>query len=147
MPTFIKKSVLSLCLFLVSLPSFSGQFIQIKNIDVHYSAFNSTFLTPTIASNYKLKRSGYNALLTINVFDTSIAGKPASTAKITGTAKNLLGQTKKLTFREIKEQDAIYYIAEFAITNKETLSFDIDVSAGTKGSGKLKFTQIFYVEE
>ena len=143
----MKKTLLLLSLFLFSLPSFAGQFVQIKNIEVHYSAFNSTFLTPKVARAYQLKRSGYTALINISVLDISQAGKPAISAQVSGTAKNLLGQTKTLTFREIKEQNAIYYISELPITNEETFRFDIDVSSGKKGAGKLKFNQKFYVEE
>jgi hypothetical protein len=143
----MKKIILLLSLFLFSLPTFAGQFVQIKNVEVHYSAFNSTFLTPKVARAYQLKRSGYTALINISVLDISQAGKPAISAQVSGTAKNLLGQTKTLTFREIKEQNAIYYIAELPITNEETFRFDIDVSSGKKGAGKLKFNQKFYVEE
>lgn len=143
----MKKTLLLLSLLILSLPSFAGQFVQIKNVEVHYSAFNSTFLTPKVARAYQLQRSGYNALLNISVLDISQAGKPAISATISGSAKNLLGQTKQLTFKEIKEQNAIYYIAELPITNEETFRFDIDVSAGIKGAGKVKFNQKFYVEE
>ena len=147
MKIVMKKITLLLSLFLFSLPSFAGQFVQIKNVEVHYSAFNSTFLTPKVARAYQLKRSGYTALINISVLDISQAGKPAISAQVSGTAKNLLGQTKTLTFREIKEKNAIYYIAELPITNEETFRFDIDVSSGKKGAGKLKFNQKFYVEE
>ncbi len=125
----------------------AAQFKQLKQVEVHYSAFNSSFLTPNIARSYQLKRNGYSSILNISVLDTSEPGKPATTAKLSGQAKNLLGQTRQLTFRQVKEGDAIYYLSEFPITNEETLSFDIDVDAGIKGSGKLKFTQKFYVEE
>ena len=47
----------------------------------------------------------------------------------------------------MKEGDAIYYLAEFPISNEENLTFDIDVNAGMKGAGKLKFSQKFYVEQ
>ncbi|EVU14273.1 hypothetical protein D046_5262 [Vibrio parahaemolyticus V-223/04] len=81
------------------------------------------------------------------MLDSASLGKPAVEAKVGGHAKNLIGQTQKLTFREIKEGEAIYYLAELPITHEETFTFDIDVKAGNKGSGKLKFTQKFFVEE
>lgn len=132
---------------LLAVPAWAGQFKTIKDVDVHYSAFNSTFLTPQVARSYKLKRNGYSALLNISVLDNYQAGKPAITAKITGTAKNLIGQTRELSFREVKEANAIYYLAEFPISDEENLTFTIDVNAGNKGTGTLKFTQKFYVEE
>ncbi|GLT17140.1 hypothetical protein GCM10007938_09170 [Vibrio zhanjiangensis] len=133
--------------FFFSLPSSAEQFKNIKEVEVHYSAFNSTFLTPQVASSYQLKRNGYSAVLNISVLDTYQAGKPAITAKITGQAKNLIGQIKALEFKEVKEGNAIYYLAEFSISEQENLTFTIDINAGNKGTGQLKFSQKFYVEE
>ncbi|GAB2669198.1 DUF4426 domain-containing protein [Vibrio panuliri] len=130
-----------------ALPSYAGQFKTIKDVEAHYSAFNSTFLTPQVARTYQLKRSGYSAILNISLLDTSQVGKPAVSGKISGTAKNLIGQTRQLEFREVKEGDAIYYLAEFAISEEENIRFNIDIDAGNKGKGALKFTQKFYVED
>lgn len=143
----MKTWITILCASLLALPASAGQFKTIKDVEVHYSAFNSTFLTPQVARSYNLKRNGYSALLNISVLDNYQAGKPAITAKISGSAKNLIGQTRKLTFREVKEANAIYYLAEFPISDEENLTFTIDVNAGNKGTDRLKFTQKFYVEE
>ncbi len=143
----MRQWITILLLALIALPSFAGQFKTIKDVEVHYSAFNSTFLTPQVARSYKLTRNGYSAILNISVLDTSSLGKPAASAQVSGNVRNLIGNIRKLEFREIKEADAIYYLAEFPITNEENLTFDIDVNASTKGAGKLKFSQKFYVEE
>ncbi|MDN2482132.1 DUF4426 domain-containing protein [Vibrio agarivorans] len=137
---------LLLCALFTS-SAMAGQFKTFKDVEVHYSAFNSTFLTPKVARSYELKRNGYSAILNISVLDNASLGKPATTAKLSGSAKNLIGHSKNLTFREVKEGDAIYYLAEFSISNEETLTFTIDVDSGNKGTGKLTFTQKFYVEE
>ncbi|MDA9557476.1 DUF4426 domain-containing protein [Vibrio sp.] len=125
----------------------AGQFKEVKDIEVHYSAFNSTFLTPTVAKHYQLTRSGRSSLINISILDKSKLGKPATTANVSGYAKNLIGQIKELNFQEIKEENAIYYIAEFSISNEERLTFYLDVDAGVIGSGKMQFQQTFYVEE
>ncbi len=143
----MKKWITALLISLLSLPTFAGQFKNMKDIEVHYVVFNSTFLTPKIARSYDIKRNGYLAIINISVLDRASVGKPALEAKISGQARNLIGQTKKLTFREIKEGDAIYYLAELPVSHEETFTFDIDVKSGIKGSGKLKFTQKFFVEE
>ncbi|WP_086981442.1 DUF4426 domain-containing protein [Vibrio aphrogenes] len=132
---------------LLSFPSYAEQFKTIKHSQVHYSAFNSAMLTPEVARQYKLKRNGYSAILNISVLDTSKLGTPAVDAKITGSSQNLLGQTRQLQFKQVKEGPAIYYLAEFPITNEEQLSFNIQVDAGTVGSGPIRFNQTFYVEE
>ncbi|EGA65242.1 DUF4426 domain-containing protein [Vibrio brasiliensis] len=143
----MKKWITLALISMFALPSWAGQFKTIKDVEVHYSAFNSTFLTAQVARSYKLKRNGYSAILNISVLDNSQAGKPAITADISGTSKNLIGQTRQLSFREVKEGDAIYYLAEFPITEEEQLTFNLDVNAGIKGTGRLQFTQKFYVEE
>ncbi|CAE6915620.1 DUF4426 domain-containing protein [Vibrio sp. B1FLJ16] len=143
----MNKWITALLISLLSFPTFAEQFKNMKDIEVHYVAFNSTFLTPKIARSYDIKRNGYLAIINISVLDRASLGKPALEAKVSGQAKNLIGQTQKLTFREIKEGDAIYYLAELPVTHEETFTFDIDVKSGNKGSGKLKFTQKFFVEE
>ncbi|MGP8308435.1 DUF4426 domain-containing protein [Vibrio sp. YIC-376] len=143
----MNKWITAVLISLLSFPTFAEQFKTMKDIEVHYVAFNSTFLTPKVASSYNIKRNGYLAVINISVLDSSTLGKPALEAKVEGHAKNLIGQTQQLTFREVKEGDAIYYLAELPITHEETFTFDIDVKAGNKGSGKLQFTQKFFVEE
>lgn len=143
----MKTWFVALVISCLALPTFAGQFKTIKDVEVHYSAFNSTFLTPQVASSYKLKRSGYSAILNISLLDRSQAGKPAISGKVTGSTRNLIGQLRDLTFREVKEGDAIYYLAEFTISNEENINFNIDIDAGNQGKGTLKFTQKFYVEQ
>ncbi|MCC4236298.1 DUF4426 domain-containing protein [Vibrio anguillarum] len=143
----MRKWMIAFVIAFISLPTLAEQFQTIKNVEVHYSAFNSTFLTPQVARSYQLKRNGYSAILNISVLDNSALGKPAMEATLKGNAKNLIGQVRELEFKQFKEGNATYYLAEFPITNEENLSFDIEVDAGLKGTGKLKFTQKFYVEE
>ena len=139
-------SLLSALLLMLSPVSQAEQKQTFANQEVHYIALNSTFLTPKIARAYKIKRSGYNALINISVLDTNQVGNPSISANLTGTAKNLLGNVTPLEFREIKEGDAIYYLAELAFRNEETYSFDIKVVSQDK-SNRLKFIQKFYVED
>lgn len=143
----MKKYLITLLACCLSLPSMAGQFTTIKDVEVHYSAFNSTFLTPQVARTYQLKRSGYSAILNISLLDRSQLGKPAINGELKGTVKNLIGQTRELNFRKVAEGDAIYYLAEFAISDEENIRFNIELDAGNKGKGTLKFTQKFYVEE
>ncbi|MGF1739039.1 DUF4426 domain-containing protein [Photobacterium satsumensis] len=128
-----------------SLPAHAEQFEKIGNLEVHYSSFPSTFLTPDVASTYKIQRSRYSAVINVTVLDTEKQGKPAVTAVLNGQAKNLLGSIKNLSFREIREGKAIYYIAEIKHANEERFNFSIDMSHnGTRGN--IKFDQTFYVD-
>lgn len=143
----MKQWILIALTGLCSFPAMAEQFQTIKDVEVHYSAFNSTFITPKVAKSYQLKRSGYSAILNISLLDNSQVGNSAISGSLSGQVKNLIGQTKQLEFKQVKEGQAIYYLAQFPITNEETFTFNIDVDAGNKGKGQLKFTQKFYVEE
>ena len=49
--------------------------------------------------------------------------------------------------RQIDEQDAIYYIGETPVANRETLIFDITVTPeGTTGSSEVRFKREFYTD-
>jgi hypothetical protein len=123
------------------------QFKTIKNIEVHYSAFNSAFLSAEMARQYHLQRTGHDGLLNISILDTTQVGKPAIIGLVQGKVTNLIGQYKTLNFTEIKEGNAIYYLTQFPIEGEELLNFDINIDADIKGPGNLKFQQKFYVEE
>ena len=62
-----------------------------------------------------------------------------------GTAKNLLGNKQALTFKEVKEGESIYYLAQVDYTNEEILRFEINIQQGSQ-SQKLTFQQKFYVD-
>lgn len=143
----MKKWLSTALISFISLSVHAEQFKNIKNSEIHYSAFNSTLLTAGVATQYQLKRNGHSAILNISVLDNSKLGKPAVNATITGTAKNLIGQIKTLEFKQIKEGQAIYYLAQFSISDEESLTFNINVDAGMTGSGPITFTQKFYVED
>jgi len=105
-----------------------------ENYSVHYSLINSSFIHPEIATQYGIKRSKNLALLNISVLKKEATDKNIPViSNIFGHGKNLIGQLKELSFKEIKEVDAIYYIATFPISNGERLSFDLKVQPEKKG--------------
>lgn len=118
---------------------------KLGTMDVHYIAIGSTFFTPSIAKAYGITRSRYNGLVNISVLDNSQKGHPAKAVSLLGKAKNNLGQTKPLEFTEVKEGDAIYYLAQVSYHNEETLHFDITINDG-KQKQKLTFSQTFYID-
>ncbi len=118
---------------------------KLGSMDVHYMAIGSTFFTPEIAKVYGITRSRYNGLINISVLDTTKTGNPAKTVSISGKAKNNLGQFKTLEFTEVKEGDAIYYLAQIKYSNEETVHFTLDINDG-KEQHTLTFSQKFYVD-
>ena len=68
-------------------------------------------------------------------------------ATIVVKAVNLTGQLKDITMRQIEEQDAIYYIGEVAVANRETLVFDISVTPeGASRAADVRFKRQFYTD-
>ncbi|MBK4999223.1 DUF4426 domain-containing protein [Pseudomonas sp. S31] len=96
------------------------------DVAVHYSAFTSSMLQPDIAAATGLTRSKNQGVLNIAVIK---AGKP-STAVVSGTVKDLTGRSSPLSFKQITDRGAVYYIAQFKIEQAETLTFDLNVEAG-----------------
>ncbi|MFD2178728.1 DUF4426 domain-containing protein [Veronia pacifica] len=139
-------TLLSAAALFVTTAVSAGQSKDIGSLEVHYSAFPSTFIPAAVAKHYGIQRSRYNAVINISVLDKSSPGKPAVNSFVEGTAKNLLGTTKKLLFREVVEGDAIYYLAEVGYANEETYNFEINVNSSGKSSGKLRFKQKFYTD-
>ncbi|KIF60989.1 DUF4426 domain-containing protein [Pseudomonas fluorescens] len=98
------------------------------DVTVHYNTFNSTFLTPDIAKAAELIRSKNQGVINVSVIKD---GKPLI-ARVTGTVKDLTSQSVPLTFRQITEQGAIYYIAQYPVEQQETRTFEIKVQTGDK---------------
>ncbi|ALO35477.1 hypothetical protein CMT41_12680 [Colwellia sp. MT41] len=146
MKTSIIKLLIALSLSLFVMTSVSAENMKkLGSMNVHYMAIGSTFFTPEIAKAYGITRSRYNGLINISVLDNSKKGTPAKAVSITGKAKNNLGQFKDLDFVEVKEGNAIYYLAQVRYRNEETLHFDIMINDG-KEKQQLKFSQKFYVD-
>lgn len=108
-----------------------------------YSAINSTLLPAEMATAYNLKRKADEVLINITVLDTQT--KRAVPVRLTGVAKNLIQQSKPLSFREIKETDAIYYLATLRTTEREVFHFLLDVGLPDGRLEKVKFTQELFV--
>lgn len=98
------------------------------DITVHYNTFNSTFLTPDIAKAAELIRSKEQGVINVSVLKD---GKPLM-AQVSGTVKDLTSQSVPLKFKQVTEQGAIYYIAQYPVPQQETRTFEIKVQVGDK---------------
>ncbi len=113
---------------------------------MHYNAFRSDTISPEVAKQYNLARANNRVLINIAVLEKvmNTTGKPTSST-VTGHASNLTGQLKKLTFKEITEGNAIYYLAETKISDGEFLKFEIKVSPeGETKAMRLQFDKRFF---
>lgn len=111
--------------------------------DVHHIVFTSTFLTPEIAKANGIVRSKYNAIVNISVLDKDT--QEAQNISVTGTARNLLGSSKTLSFKKVTDGEAIYYLAVFSYAHKENFRFEINLQKGNEQQ-LLKLQQVMYVD-
>ena len=112
---------------------------------VHFSAQLTDQLPPEVARAYNIVRSKNRAMLNVSVLQASDGS--AVVAVVSVKTVNLTGQLKNITMRQIDEGDAIYYIGEVAIANRETLIFDISVTpAGSDQSSDVRFKRQFFTD-
>jgi hypothetical protein len=140
----LKLLIVSLSYFIALTNVNAENMKKLGNMNVHYIAIGSTFLTPEIAKLYDIKRSRYNGLINISVLDNSKEGTPAKRVSISGKAKNNVGQSKKIEFQEVTEGSSIYYLAQVRYDNEETIHFDLIINDGIEIQ-QLTFSQKFYV--
>lgn len=112
------------------------------DVTVHYNTFNSTFLTPDIAKAAELIRSKHQGVINVSVMKN---GKPLM-AQVSGSVKDLTSQNVPLKFRQITEQGAIYYIAQYPVQQQEIRTFNIKVQTGDK-TNSINFNQELFPGE
>ncbi len=112
---------------------------------VHFSAQSTDQLPPEVARAYDILRSKNRAMLNVSVIRKADSAPVA--AAVTVKTVNLTGQLKNVTMRRIDEQEAIYYIGETAVANRETLIFDISVMPeGEEQASDVRFKRQFYTD-
>ncbi|MDM8349057.1 DUF4426 domain-containing protein [Pseudomonas sp. sp1636] len=125
---------IALCL---SLPAVAERKQSFGELDVHYIAFNSSFLQPEIAAAVGLSRGKKQGVLNISLLK---AGQPTA-AVVSGEMRNLLGQIHTLKFKQVSEGEAIYYLAQFPIEQQEVLRFSLTIQATGGTTHSLDFNQ------
>jgi len=126
----MKKLMTFLSAFLLLLPLMAQaeNSTKIPGHTIHHNVITTDFLAPNIASAYRIIRSKHRGMINISVIKdvAGTTGKPVM-ASITARAVNLLGQSRQIPLREIREGEAIYYIGDFIIPSQEQLIFVLEV--------------------
>ena len=99
------------------------QKVQVGEFEIHYTAFPSRLVPPDTANLHGLTRAENRLLLNLSV---RRAGEPVP-ARVTGQVVNILNQAQPLTFFEVSEQTAIYYLAEVVNQEKDWLRFTLEI--------------------
>ena len=121
---------------------------SMKNIGgyvVHFSAQSTDQLSPEIARAYNIVRSKNRAMLNVSVLRES--DNVSVEADVQVKTVNLTGQLKNVSMRKVPDQEAIYYIGETPVANRETLIFDITVRPeGADTASEVRFKRQFYTD-
>ena len=116
---------------------------------LYFNALNTDQLSPDIAREYGIVRSKSRAMLNVSIHRKLDNGQTeAVTGAVSASAINLNGQLKTMTLRELREDLAIYYIGELAITDGEVLIYSIDATPSNDASRfSVRFKKQFFVGE
>ena len=137
-----------LVFILVSSVGHAEQFVEADGFRVHYSVITTTDLTPQVARTFSIKRSKNRALVVLNPQRVEADGSTTPIAgSALGDAKNLIGQSKKLSFRQASEGKVFYLLAELKISNLEYQTLAISVTPeGASTPLTIDYTQQFFVD-
>ena len=144
-----RKLKIILAVLLLAPPMASAEnSTRMAGYTVHHNAVPTAILTPDIASNYRIVRSKYRGLLNVSVIrdQAGTTGTPV-TAEVTARATNLIGKIHEIPMREVREEEAIYYIGDYPIVDNETLTFDLEVTpAGLETPIRARLEQQFFID-
>jgi hypothetical protein len=97
---------------------------------IHYTVLPTVQLSPDVARAYDLTRSRNRTLVNIVILekaDPSAEGVRSFPARIVGHTVNLNQQVRPLRFREVRDGEAVYHLAEARAHPGEVLDFRIDI--------------------
>jgi Domain of unknown function (DUF4426) len=130
---------------LLPLPGVAQQSETFGPYELHYSVVNTTFLDPAVAASYGITRGEKRAIINLAAREKLAEGSEPRAMVLQGRTSDLM-QQQALTFRELREGEAIYYIAEFAFINEEWRFFEIEFKPeGATQSYTLKFKHQLYI--
>ena len=129
-------------LMLLAATGTAEQFKPFGKWQVHYVAFNAMRLPTAVAERYGIVRGPTKGLLNVTAVRPGGAGEPV---QVSGRFLNLLGQPQALSFRQIEDDGAVYYLAAFDFENAEVLRFEIALELPGYGPAELRFQQPLHV--
>ena len=114
--------------------------------EVHYIGFTSTFLDPEIAKQYDIVRSRALGVVNISIIRVDKDGNRKPVGAVLQTKMtNDIQQSQFLSFQQIVEGPAIYYLAQLQYREGEILTFDVSVyPEGSVKPLQFRFVQNFY---
>ena len=139
--------IASTLLCLTFLPSLAQaqQSEKFGPFELYYSVVNTTFITPEVAATYGITRGKKRAIINLAVRENIGDGSEPRAMKLQGKTRDLI-QSQTLDFQEIREGEAIYYIAEFSFINEEWRFFEVDFRPeGSEQTYTFEFKHQLYI--
>ncbi len=127
------------CTLLVCLPVAADQFLQADGYEIHYATFPSTIIPADVATAHEIVRAKNRMVTNVAVMQS---GKSVR-ATVSGISTNLLAQKFKLDFKEVMEQDAIYYLANQIVGERDTIAFFITVTPDQGDNYEIEFRRTY----
>lgn len=113
---------------------------------VYYSLFPSSFLLPEVAESTGITRARDRAILNVSVRRGEGGDSREQSALVRGTSSDLI-HSRELEFKEIREQGAIYYLAEIRVSSQAKVYFDLQVAPDpNKPAIEVRFNREVYPE-
>lgn len=115
-------------MLLIPLSALAENSTRTGGYTIHHNAITTDSLPVQVATAYGIQRSKSRALLNVSVIrdEPGTMGTPVH-AQIRAVAKTLFGQVRPIELREVVEDKAIYYIADFPVAHREMLRFEFEV--------------------
>ena len=136
-------TVLAALLMLGGVTTHAEQKQVFGDYEVHYIILPTVSLNAEVAAKYGLPRGRNRALINISVLN--LDGKAVSAA-VSGSSANLLGQNQTFEFSEVREGEAIYYLALMRHADEEHHRVAIDVILPNGTTAELRFQQQMFWE-
>ena len=143
---FLAKTVGLVMMLMLPLSALAENSTRTGGYTIHHNALTTDSLPVQVATAYGIQRSRSRALLNVAVVrdEPGTMGTPVH-AQIRAVTKNLFGQIRPVEMREIVEDKAIYYIADFPVSHREVLLFEFEIlPAGARYPLRANMRQEFY---
>jgi hypothetical protein len=141
----MKRLLAVVSLLLLCTAASAQQSERFGPFELHYSVVNTTFLDPKVAATYGITRGKNKAILNLAVREHGTDGSVPRTMLLKGRTWDLI-QNQDLVFQQVREGQAIYYIAEIKFINEEWRFFEMDFRPeGAEQTYNYKFKHQLYI--
>ena len=112
---------------------------------VFFHAISTDEVPPDVARAVGVVRARNRGMLNVSV--QRLEDSASVEAEVRVDAANLTGQQKSITMRKVEQGDAIYYLGELSIKNRETIIFDISVTpVGSDDTFEVRTKRIYHTD-